>query len=544
MAALPDFPSNLLERDLSVSFPVSTQDLKRLSRLHALITQHADALLDSCHCHRGNVSSNNKTLNRLKILQRSYLEKLISEESDLNRIEILQEQIALSPDFAVESYAKILSQMLPLVLVQFNSEPLEQQAILATLIKVFHFDMLAAREAHTRKTTEKQMLNIQKLRQNPEGRRTPLENAKSHFRSIFENVSIPLITYGPTGEILRWNRPFEILLQCAAEKIEGRYFYELLAGKSSKKRMTTMVKAVFAGEELTEIHWKIKTNSGLFLDLSVSTFPVCDANQRVSFGIAMFVDVTEKNELERALLHTQKMAAMGTLASGLAHELGTPMNVILGRAESLLRQTKEKKTALGLMIIIEQIDRMTHLINRLLAFARKTPIERKKIALNTLITKSLELIEQRATAKGILVSLDLENELYPIWGEGEQILQVLVNLLMNAVDAIHHGGKISIKTSSMDMSRQGSPRRGSTAKLKRMVQILVEDNGSGIDDVLLDKIFDPFFTTKAVGKGTGLGLAVASGIVRDHSGQIEVASSKQGTTFCVRLPAEALDSSA
>ncbi len=543
MAAVSDFSPDIhskdeVKADPTNSFLITPDDLSLLAKLKPLLDQHTETLLEACHRHLINFLADPETADRLRMLQRSYLEKLVSGESGPHRINLLHEQIDLAPHFAMESYATILSQLIPLILVKFDASPSERQSILSALIKMLFIDMASATEAYAEEITGKQSLRIRTLRERLKRQGLRLENSKARFRSIFENVSIPLITYEHSGKIMRWNRPFEALLDRSEEHIKGRNFFEILAERNPQERIQSMVDTIFKGEELTEIHWKIKTASGLCRNLSVSTFPVYAANGAVAFGIAMFVDMTEKIEMNQALLHTDKMVAMGTLASGLAHEIGTPMNVILGRSESLLRQTKEEKTAKGLMIIIEQIDRMTHLINRLLAFARKTPIEREKIALNHLIHKSLEIVEQRAATKGISISLDLDEKLYPVWGEGDQILQVLVNLLMNAIDATPQGGKISIKTISMSMRERYARRTSDEAKKKQMVQILVKDNGRGIDAAYLDKIFDPFFTTKPVGKGTGLGLAVASGIIRDHGGQIEVASSNQGSTFCIRLPAE------
>jgi len=538
---IPDFLSEKVVPDSTKSFLITSEDLRLLSQLKSLIDQHGETILEACYGHLVHFLSDQETADRLKVLQRSYLEKLVSGEGGLNRVNTLHEQIDLAPHFAMESYATILSKIIPLILSQFDLDPLGRQSILSALVKVLFIDMASATEAHTEEMTDKQALRIRTLRERLKRQGLRLKDSKARFQSIFENVSIPLITYDRRGKIIRWNLPFEALIEPSTEKIGGRHFFEVLAERNSEARMQSMVDRIFKGEELTGIHWKIKTPSGMYRNLSVSTFPVFSASGAVFFGIAMFVDMTEKVELEQALLHTDKMAAMGTLASGLAHEIGTPMNVILGRAESLLRHTREEKTAKGLMIIIEQVDRMTHLIDRLLAFARKTPIERKKISVNLLINKSIEIVEQRAATKGICCSFDSEAQICPVWGDGDQILQVMVNLLMNAIDAIHHGGEISIKTSVICMKARSAQRNRDEGKTKQMAQILVKDKGSGIEPAYLDKIFDPFFTTKAVGKGTGLGLAVASGIIRDHGGQIEVASSKQGTTFCIRLPAKKLD---
>ncbi|MFQ5598316.1 MAG: nitrogen regulation protein NR(II) [Nitrospiria bacterium] len=369
--------------------------------------------------------------------------------------------------------------------------------------------------------------------------RQEAEDSIKTFRSVFEHISIPLVTFNKSGKVLDWNKPFAGLLQTLGGTLKRTSFYENLILPKEHRRMRDFIKAVFQGETLVDHQWKGKSSMGEPLDLVISIFPAFDWSGDISYGIAMIIDITKKKELERALLHTEKMAAMGTLASGLAHELGTPMNVILGRSESLLRQTQEEKTAKGLMIIIEQIDRMTHLINRLLAFARKTPMDRKKVDLNQLIRKGIEIVEHQTQKRRIRVQTQLHPNLSPIWGDGNQIVQILVNLLMNSADAIHNGGTISITTSLLSVNREIGLDGPSVVKKHRAVQILLKDTGCGIAPANLDKIFDPFFTTKPVGKGTGLGLAVVSGIVREHGGRIEVTSIPgQGSTFCISLPAE------
>jgi len=364
-----------------------------------------------------------------------------------------------------------------------------------------------------------------------------LKASEAGFRSIFERVAIPLVTFDPDGKIDRYNRAFALLFELREKDLKGKSLFQTLSGLKADPRIKALVRAVFKGKAKTDIQWKVTSAKSAARNFAVSTFPIGDTRGQVSFGLAMFSDVTENKTLERALLHTEKMAAMGTLASGLAHEMGTPMNVILGRAETLLRHTQEEQTVKGLTIIIKQIDRMTQLIDRLLAFARTAPLERRQFDLNALINKSVELVGQQIEKKKVAVKTLLDPKLPAIWGDPDQIVQMMVNLLINALDALPSGGAISIKTARLTMRKTRLPLRPSHDKIKGAIRIVFEDRGSGIDPVHIDKIFDPFFTTKPVGKGTGLGLAVVSGIVRDHGGRIEVASLPgQGTTFTIDLP--------
>ncbi|MFQ5588833.1 MAG: nitrogen regulation protein NR(II) [Nitrospiria bacterium] len=362
------------------------------------------------------------------------------------------------------------------------------------------------------------------------------------FRSFFEEMPSPLCRYDQTGKIVQCNHHFEQLFGLPHDKIEGRDFFEIVSREAVSPRLKKVLSAVFDGEGMKGVTWKTRRRQGKFRHFSLSTFPILNAAQKPCFGAALLLDVTQKKALEQALVQTEKMASLGTLATGLAHEVGTPMNVILGRAETLLRRTQEEKTSKGLTIIIEQIDRMTHLIERLLAFARRKPIVREQIQINGLIQKGIEIVEQRAAERGIDFVTKLTPALPVIWGDAEQMLQVVVNLLMNAVDAMYEGGEIRINTLVSLPPRKSRSKTRSRPLKNRKVEIVIKDAGSGIDAAHQPKIFDPFFTTKPVGKGTGLGLAVVHGIIREHGGEIEVESAVgQGTVFYLRLPAGPLN---
>ncbi|HZR47526.1 MAG TPA: ATP-binding protein [Candidatus Manganitrophaceae bacterium] len=368
------------------------------------------------------------------------------------------------------------------------------------------------------------------------GRVAPPGPAERTIRSIFRHASIAFLTYNREGELLLWNRALESLLGLPGGALKGKRLFEIAAKGNERPRTGGIIEAVFGGKGVAGIQWEIQTG-GESRYLSISTFPMRTGAGPISFGIAVLTDVTEKKRLEQALRRAEKMAALGTLASGLAHEVGTPMNVILGRAESLLRHTKEEKTAEGLKIIIDQVDRMTRLIQQLLAFARRKPLEKKWVQINDIAGKAIEIVGPQIAAKALSVVADLAAPLPPLRGNGDQLLQLFMNLFMNAIDASRPKGKIKIATRAIRIERREEPRAGVSPDGNRMVEILFSDTGTGIDPCHLDHLFDPFFTTKPVGKGTGLGLAVVHGIIQDHGGEINVESTLgKGTTFQIRLP--------
>lgn len=242
---------------------------------------------------------------------------------------------------------------------------------------------------------------------------------------------------------------------------------------------------------------------------------------RGSCILASVVDITARKRLEAQLVRTERLAELGTLASGMAHEIGTPMNVILGRAEYLLDRTKEEPTRKGLQTIVSQVERITRVMNQLLAFARRRPIERAPLDLRDSVRDSLEMFEERLARSQIVLELVLPESCPLVEADGDQISQVLINLVMNAIHAMPEGGRLCVAV---------KPQAGA-------VWVTVSDTGHGIAPEVLGRIFEPFFTTKEFGKGTGLGLTVVKGILEEHGGTIQVASEvEKGTTVTVMLP--------
>jgi signal transduction histidine kinase len=240
-----------------------------------------------------------------------------------------------------------------------------------------------------------------------------------------------------------------------------------------------------------------------------------------TYVLAAVVDITERRRLEERLRRTERIAELGTLASGMAHEIGTPMNVILGRAEYLLERVTEEPIKKSLKIIVTQVERITRVMNQLLAFARRRPADRRPLDLRETIEGSLEMFQERLARHGIRIEKSLRDDCPKVCADADQMSQVLINLVMNAIHAMPEGGTLRIGLARSDQT----------------VQLTVADTGHGIPPQDLPKIFDPFFTTKETGKGTGLGLTVAKGIIDEHGGTIRAESEPgNGTTFTVSLP--------
>ncbi len=233
-------------------------------------------------------------------------------------------------------------------------------------------------------------------------------------------------------------------------------------------------------------------------------------------------DIEQLRHLNEQLIRTEKLAAMGTLSAGVAHEVNNPLASIssliqmMQSKNDLPEETKEK-----LKLISTQIQRITQVTRDLMDFARVRPAAKTFIDINATLEKSLRLASFDASFQKLHLKKDLPKDLPPVFADSDQMQQVLLNLLLNARDAMADGGELFVKTSNSDLE----------------IKIEIADSGGGIDRKNLKQIFDPFFTTKSAGKGTGLGLAVCYGIVTAHGGTIEAAANRfNGTTFSVVLP--------
>ena len=240
-------------------------------------------------------------------------------------------------------------------------------------------------------------------------------------------------------------------------------------------------------------------------------------------------------ELRRAQAETmrgEKLASVGLLASGVAHELNNPLTGILTFSH-LLRQKMPDKSpdAEDMDLVIRETKRCAAIIRRLLDFAREKHPEKKFTDLSQVIEDTVRIVERPAHLRDIEITLDLDQTLPPIWIDADQIKQVIMNILVNAQHAVEEKGSIAVRT-----FRSPDPRAPAPAA-EPMVAISIVDTGCGIPETNLRRIFDPFFTSKDVGKGTGLGLSVSHGIVEAHGGLIEVESKVgEGSTFRVFLP--------
>jgi len=296
----------------------------------------------------------------------------------------------------------------------------------------------------------------------------------------------------------------------------------------------------FVPPDLREITIKSLENvlhhgSDQTLDLPIGPYFVDVNSALISYGDKKFIqmilhDVTQRHEMLESLLRTERLAAAGTFAAGVAHEVNNPLASISSLVQSLLSAETDLQRRTTLHTILSQITRISGTLKDLVNFARPSAAQHKVIDLNQMVTDTLRIITYDKRFNGISVESELAPDLAPAFADDNEIQQVLLNLLYNAADATHsQGGAIRVITSNRTTASTGEHRR---------VMIRVVDNGIGIPHEHLERIFDPFFTTKPAGAGAGLGLSLSQRLILSNKGTIRVDSEVgKGTKITILLPA-------
>jgi PAS domain S-box-containing protein len=349
-----------------------------------------------------------------------------------------------------------------------------------------------------------------------------LRGLKEYNENILESLDSGIVVLDLEGRVVRWNR--------AMEALEGRQRLQLL-GKALDAVFPEAFLDALRGslvlgdqEEIAHIYkLHLPSSDGRSLMVNVSVAPFQSAPGERCGTILILDDVTARVRLEEQLQHAEKMASVGLLAAGVAHEVNTPLAGISSYTQLLRGQLEEQDPR---QLVLEKIEkqsfRAAKIINGLLNFSRSSGTEFEQVDVNKVLLDVLSLVEHQLEGAKIRVRKELAAALPPLRGNSNRIQQVFFNLVLNARDAMPSGGWLTIASSADNDT----------------VLVEVKDTGHGIRREHIRRIYDPFFTTKGIGRGTGLGLSVSYGIVQEHGGAIFVDSTPgQGTTFRVAFPA-------
>jgi PAS domain S-box-containing protein len=339
--------------------------------------------------------------------------------------------------------------------------------------------------------------------------------------SIVRSSNDAIIGIDLESRVLTWNAAAQLIYGYALHEIEGQPLASLVAPEHGAALDAALARAR-QGHGVGHLEITGLRKDGRHLDVALSVSPRREGSGAIAGASVIARDMSERRELERRLRQTEELASVATLVTGIAHDIGTPMNVILGYADLLGRSLREEKNLERLRIIRQQVERVTRLIQTLMNFARPQQESARRLRIEDVADRALGLIQETARKRAIAIERDY-GETPPIVAQAERLERAFLDLFVNACDAMANGGVLRVVTRP----------HGDGAEVR------VEDTGVGIAPDALARIFEPFYTTKPRGKGTGLGLLVTRGIVSDHGGAIDVESELgKGTSFRIRLPAD------
>ena len=372
-----------------------------------------------------------------------------------------------------------------------------------------------------------------------------LQETEGLLSSVIEQTPFGIEVFKEDGTLLRVNQAFLTMFSIAnRELLEYRYNVLTDSGLIRHLELTAKVEKAFAGDSFSTGPIELRREnlpppfqplkSPMMIDLRI--FPVFDNLRHVRQVVFLFEDITERVTLEQQLVQAQKMEAVGTLAGGIAHDFNNLLGGILGYASYAKTKVSADSPVAGHLDIIERsAQRASELTRQLLGFARRGKYSAERIDCNTIIRETVQLLE-RSFDKRISIRLDLSTRPLPIEADAGQIEQAIMNLCVNARDAMPGGGVLSVRSRLVDVD-DDFVRTRIHSESQQYVHVAVEDTGIGMADETRKHMFEPFFTTKEKGKGTGLGLSMVYGIISNHDGYLDVQSELgHGSTFHLYFP--------
>jgi two-component system NtrC family sensor kinase len=351
-----------------------------------------------------------------------------------------------------------------------------------------------------------------------------LQRERDFSSKILNNTQSLILVVDTAGLISYANRRWYEAGGYDQQQLVGHPLLELIA-PSRRQAVLDALHATLAGQQVDNLELPVMRADGRTGQFSVNLSPMRDDQGHVSSIVVVMSDITDTAMLQAKLVHTEKLAAVGQLVSGVAHEVNNPLTAILGFADLLMENPELPESARrDLRVILQEAQRTKQIVQNLLSFARQMPPQRRPLQLNQILGRTLQLRAYDFSSHGVEVVQNFHETLPEVIGDSHQLQQVFLNIINNAYDAVRECNRpprIEIMTDASE----------------GFAEVVFRDNGNGIEHI--ERIFDPFFTTKEVGKGTGLGLSICYGIVREHGGDISCHNNESGpgATFVVRLPA-------
>lgn len=367
-----------------------------------------------------------------------------------------------------------------------------------------------------------------------------VDSYQARLESILDNIVDGLITIDESGTVQSFNKACEKMFGYAADEIVGQNIKILMPSPYAENhdaylhnyRHGGQAKVIGIGREV-----EAKRKDGTIFPIDLSVAEVKFGSQRLFSGIIR--DMTERRQQDDQLRHAQKMEAVGQLTSGIAHDFNNLLTVVLGNTRLIRKRMKTEEAAPVFSDIAERIDdidaaaqRGADLVRRLMVFTRQRPLEKTVVNINACI-EDIHGLLSRALGEAVEVSMALAQNLPPVQIDQDQFVNALINIAVNARDAMPRGGKLAIETRCVTLGEDDSTGLAPGD----YVLLAMSDTGIGMPESIRRRIFEPFFTTKPAGEGTGLGLSMIYGLIQQSNGHIDVASETgRGTTFTIYLP--------
>ncbi|WP_263786177.1 hybrid sensor histidine kinase/response regulator [Salinibacter grassmerensis] len=354
---------------------------------------------------------------------------------------------------------------------------------------------------------------------------------------LLDKARDAILAHDLDGRIVYWNKSAERLTGWSKDEVLGAHAHDCLYAPNEEDKLQQCHETMMAeGEWTGELHMRTDDDEERIVESRWSL--VRDNTGEPKHVLVINTDITERKRLESQFLRSQRMESLGRLVGGIAHDLGNLLVPITLGVKVLKRRVgdTDDKVDQTLSMIQKSADRGSDMVEQVLAFARG--VEGERVALQPeLIVEEVEEMTEETFPEDVEVRTRTDADLCPVVGDATQIQQVLMNLCVNARDAMPDGGTLTVDARNIDFTEREA-RRNIEAEPGDYVRIAVHDTGTGMPDDVADKIFEPFFTTKEEGEGTGLGLSTAYSIIQSHDGFMDVESEEgEGTTFWIYLPA-------
>jgi len=356
-----------------------------------------------------------------------------------------------------------------------------------------------------------------------------LADLKSYTDNILVSLTTGIVTVDLDGRVVTLNPAAELMTGFFAGEVRGRYCTEVFVHTPDLADLlmeTLATRAAVPGMTVT-----LRRRNGRTLPVELSAAPLRGVEGKELGVIGVFRDLTRVRQLEDRLRRSDRLAAIGELAAGLAHEIKNPLTSLVTFSRHLPRRFEDAEFRQKFLSVVpRELERINTIVERLLELARPSRLTFKPLRLPALLERVLELYSDRLEAQGVRVVRDWQRDVAVVWADQEALYRALVNLAANALDAMPRGGVLTLRVGWSDgdtlLAARGAGRR---------VAVEVEDSGMGVDPAHVDRVFNPFFSTKE--GGTGLGLALTQKIVEDHGGTIDLRSTPGvGTSFRIVLP--------